>query len=190
MTFLPREILFQRIRNEVATCRDNLPYPVSLKNEKMSSFPVVIYVNMQGCPGPILINDRLTHIYQHDLTIILNEKYPYVRPLIQWKSDIFHPNIMPGHEGGEVCSKLLDTWNFNSDLLSLIKGLESLLINPNPKNPWGTDTCTRAAEYLNKNSYTPPVILTIERKKPVIISKRTSCESHLDTDDDVVSWTD
>lgn len=185
MTFLPREILIQRIKNEVTICKKNLDYPVKVKDKEIKLFPIIIQIQMDGCPGPLIINDRITHIYRHKLSIIINEKYPYVRPMIKWESDIFHPNIMPGHEGGEVCSKLVDTWSFNSDLLSLIKGLESLLVNPNPKNPWGTDTCTRAAEYFNKNNYIPPVIISNVRKKPHIISRK-----HEDAKEEYLKWSD
>lgn len=68
---------------------------------------------------------------------------------------------MPPEDGGYVCTKLLENWGFNSTLLSFIRGVEWLLINPNPANPFGNDTCTRAAAYFNKRGYKPPS--TIER---------------------------
>ena len=69
---------------------------------------------------------------------------------------IFHPNIQLPGDGGHVCTKLLDTWNFQSNLLAFIQGIESLLANPNPKSPWGTNSCTSAAQYFNKHLYDPP----------------------------------
>lgn len=74
---------------------------------------------------------------------------------------------MPPEEGGYVCTKLLEEWKFKSNLVTFIKGIETLLANPNPKNPFGTDTCTRAAEYFNKNPYIIPKV----DKKPKIIGE-------------------
>jgi ubiquitin-protein ligase len=66
---------------------------------------------------------------------------------------------MPPGDGGYVCTKLLENWDFSSNLVTFIKGIESLLENPNPKNPFGNDTCTRAAAYFNRNKYVPPMVM-------------------------------
>jgi len=55
-----------------------------------------------------------------------------------------------------VCTRLLENWDFNSTMLEFFKGIEWLLTNPNPKNPFGSDTCTRAAAYFNRMGYRPP----------------------------------
>lgn len=75
---------------------------------------------------------------------------------------------MPPEDGGYVCTKLIEGWTFRSNLVAFIKGIEILLANPNPDSPFETDTCTRAAEYFNKNSYSPS---EIKRKKPVILGE-------------------
>ena len=71
---------------------------------------------------------------------------------------------MDPDDGGYVCTKLLKDWSFNSNLFSFIKGLELLLSNPNPDDPYENDSCTRAAEYFNKNNYVPPEINNKPRK--------------------------
>jgi ubiquitin-conjugating enzyme E2 C len=91
--------------------------------------------------------------------MIITEDYPYEKPIIKWQTEIFHPNIMLPDDGGYVCTRLLDDWSFSSNLLSFIKGVESLLVNPNPGNPYGSDSCTRAAEYFNTHEYSPPVMV-------------------------------
>ena len=75
---------------------------------------------------------------------------------------------MPPEDGGYVCTKLLDKWTFNSNLIAFIKGIEVLLASPNPKSPFENDTCTRAAEYFNKHVYKP---VEKKRKRPIIIGE-------------------
>jgi ubiquitin-protein ligase len=54
-------------------------------------------------------------------------------------------------DGGFVCVKTLDNWSFGSSLLSFVKGVEQLIADPNPKNPYGTDSCMAAAKWYNSN---------------------------------------
>jgi ubiquitin-protein ligase len=64
---------------------------------------------------------------------------------------IFHPNIMPPEDGGYVCIKLLDKWSFGSTLLSFVKAVEHLVMNPNPLNPFGADICVESSEFFMNN---------------------------------------
>jgi ubiquitin-protein ligase len=73
---------------------------------------------------------------------------------------IFHPNIMMPEDGGYVCTKLLEDWSFNSTMISFIKGVESLVTTPNPSSPFGTDSCTAAAEYFNSGERRLPPMLS------------------------------
>lgn len=77
---------------------------------------------------------------------------------------------MAPDDGGYVCTRLLDSWNFSSNLFSFISGLETLLANPNPDNPYGTDSCTRAAQLFNSAPYSPPEHVK-KRSKPIRIIK-------------------
>jgi hypothetical protein len=72
-------------------------------------------------------------------------------------------------DGGHVCTKLLDTWNFQSNLLAFIQALESLLTNPNPLSPWGSKSCMAAAKYFHEHPYTPPAIVKTGDKGPKIL---------------------
>ncbi|MBM4237748.1 MAG: hypothetical protein FJ151_04610 [Euryarchaeota archaeon] len=97
--------------------------------------------------------------YEHRFSMIVSREYPFEKPLVIWKTPVFHPNIMMPEDGGHLCAKLLDDWSFNSTLLSFIKGIESLLLNPNPFSPFGSETCTAAAAYFNKAKLkSPPII--------------------------------
>ena len=58
--------------------------------------------------------------------------------------------MMP-EDGGYVCVKILDNWNFGSNLTSFVMGLENLLADPNPKSPYGTDSCMKASRWYIEN---------------------------------------
>jgi ubiquitin-protein ligase len=103
----------------------------------------------------------------------ISEDYPYQKPLVIWATPIFHPNIMVPEDGGFVCTKLLENWGFDSNLLLFIKGIEALLSNPNPTSPYGTESCTRAAELFNRQPYVPPGgAPPPKRKLPRIVGDR------------------
>ena len=99
----------------------------------------------------------------------ITDEYPYEKPIVRWRTPLFHPNIMLPEDGGHVCTKLLDDWGFSSNLLSFIQGLESLLMNPNPNSPWGSKSCLAAAEHFNENEYNPPTIVKTDQRGPKIL---------------------
>jgi ubiquitin-protein ligase len=157
---LPQEILYIRLRNELEACHHNLPPDFDLSEERLTSFPLKVEAALEGTPGPVMENGRLSYRYSHRLELIIGREYPFEKPLVIWKTPIFHPNIMMPEDGGHVCIKLLSDWSFNSTLSTFIKGLESLLLSPNGNSPFGTDSCTAAAQYFNSSPRrTPPVIV-------------------------------
>ena len=156
---LPAELLRSRVKNEIEMCKRKLAHHIAVSDSSYTNFPIEVNITLIKSPGPIMHEGKVVHKFTHKLKIFVTDNYPYEKPIVRWQSEIFHPNIMLPDDGGYVCTKLLDDWNFTSNLLNFIKGLESLLINPNPGNPYGSDSCTRAAEYFNKNPYNPPQIL-------------------------------
>jgi ubiquitin-conjugating enzyme E2 C len=165
---LPIDLLRRRVKNELYECERQLRHYVSYSDKKIDNFPLEVLVTLVNTPAPVWKNNSVSTRYTHKLRIIITDEYPYQTPIVRWRTAIFHPNIMMPSDGGYVCTRLLDNWSFGSNLLSFIKGLETLLGSPNPDNPYESDSCTRAAEYFNKNKYTPPDI-TPQRKRPVII---------------------
>ena len=155
MTKLPVDLLRTRLIHELKICGRKLKHVLAVEDPTLSMFPVKIMVTLIDTPGPIIKNDRISHKFTHQFTMEITEAYPYQKPIVKWESQIFHPNLKLPEDGGEVCTKLLTDWGFNSNLQLFIRGIESLLANPNPKSPWGTDSCTRAAEYFNKYGYDP-----------------------------------
>jgi len=156
---LPFEVFRARVKNEIASCSRYLRHSIELDEFSPSSFPLEVRVELKGVSALELSENGSVTRDRHRFSIILSREYPFEKPLVIWRTPIFHPNIMMPEDGGHVCIKLLDEWSFNSTLLSFIKGIETLLLNPNPESPFGTKSCTMAAEYFNANRKRgPPAI--------------------------------
>jgi ubiquitin-conjugating enzyme E2 C len=117
----------------------------------------------------VLRNGAVVDELVHKFMIIITENYPYEKPIVRWQTSIFHPNIMLPRDGGYVCTKLLDSWSFASNLLSFIKGVESLLAHPNPMNPYKTESCMLASEIFIKEPYLPTERVINERRLPRVV---------------------
>lgn len=154
---LPKDVLRIRLKNEVEICQRELRHHMSVSDSSLSSFPILINVTFLRVPGPSWEDGKVVHRFVHRMAVLITDEYPAEKPIVKWRTAIFHPNIMSPEDGGYVCTKLLENWDFSSTLLAFVRGIEWLLVNPNPGNPFGSDTCTRAAEYFNRNAYTPPV---------------------------------
>jgi ubiquitin-conjugating enzyme E2 C len=165
---LPPDILRSRVINEIRNAMRNLRADHHLQHVDFEELriPTTVIVTMKNTPGPVWLGERVGHAYEHKFLFEITENYPFQKPIVRWMSPIFHPNIMPADEGGAVCTKLLDVWNIESNILRFIKGIETLLITPNPSNPFDTRTCTYAAEHFNKVGYTPPMIVSSSEPKP------------------------
>jgi ubiquitin-conjugating enzyme E2 C len=166
---LPLGLLRSRLVNELAMCRSSLDYGVKCSDEEFSELPVTLEVNMKGVPGPILRMGRVEDQTEHGMQIIITSEYPFEKPVVRWQTPIFHPNIMLPRDGGYVCTKLLDSWSFSSNLLGFIKGVESLLANPNPMNPYRSDSCMLASERFIAEPYRP-ADQPAQRRGPKIVS--------------------
>lgn len=169
MPKLPLDILKRRVKQELAMCHRKVEHQIEIKGNEVNEFPVLVRVNMLHTPGPTLRTKKLTHRYSHSFVMKITEEYPYEKPIVRWRTPIFHPNIMLPEDGGHVCTKLLDTWNFQSNLLAFIRGIESLLTNPNPNSPWGSKSCMAAANYFVEHPYIPPTIVMTDSKGPKIL---------------------
>jgi ubiquitin-protein ligase len=170
------DILKRRVKQELTMCNRKVEHQIEIKGGDIVEFPVMVRINMMHTPGPTLRNKKLTHRYSHSFVMKITEEYPYEKPIVRWRTPIFHPNIMLPEDGGHVCTKLLDTWGFNSNLLAFIRGLESLLTNPNPMSPWGSKSCMAAAKYFVDHPYTPPTIVKTDEKGPKILPVEESEE--------------
>lgn len=173
MTLHP-EILRKRIRNEIENARRRLRHTLELSDPEINDFPLIINVSMKDIPGPVWQGNDLAWVNNHEFTIVIDENYPYQKPIVSWKTPIFHPNICPPFEMyenryGYVCTRLLSNWNFDSNIVDFIKGIESLLVTPNTESPLPTNTCTRATEYFNTHTFSLP---QVTKKAPLIVGEK------------------
>lgn len=172
MAKLPKEILIDRILNELMVCRRKFKHNFFIMNKSLQEFPIEIDVEMNNTPAPVWRRGKVEPKYEHRLKLIIPEDYPYRKPSVRWQTEIFHPNIMSPKNGGYVCINLLARWNFRSTLRKFVKGIESLLANPNPDNPFETPSCMRAAEYFKRYDFQPPSVIETGKQLPKIVKKK------------------
>jgi len=144
---LVRPVLIKRINNEILGLNDHLKIRIKPVPEN-AEFPIEITIALKNTPARTSKEEIGS---EHVFAIIVSEEYPYERPRAKWMTPIFHPNIMMPEDGGYVCVKTLDNWSFGSSLLSFVKGVEQLISDPNPMNPYGTDSCMEAAKWYASN---------------------------------------
>lgn len=155
---LPRDILVDRLRNELKACAGYVRDSPDLSDWKRVVFPLSIDIELNKVPAYFTVGRDRKVRYSHRFRVTVDPYYPYQKPAVTWQTPIFHPNIMLPEDGGHMCTKLLEDWDFDSTLISFIKGVEMLLMSPNPSSPFGTDSCTTAAEYYNKGApFLPPL---------------------------------
>ena len=164
---LPRDVLVSRLKNELAICQRCLRHPVVVGEGAFDEFPLQIELSLVQIPAYEIADNQIRRRSYHRLMMSISQEYPFQKPQVTWMSPIFHPNIMMPEDGGFLCNKLLDDWSFNSTLLMFIKGIEYLLMNPNPTSPFGTRTCTLAAEYFNRAGKVSPPVASVPLPKVV-----------------------
>lgn len=156
---LPTRVLIDRLRNELRASTGYVVNAPDLSDPSHLVWPINIVIELKKVPAYCMVSGRRGVRYSHRFRMTIDKNYPYSKPTVTWLTPIFHPNIMMPEDGGHMCTKLLEDWDFNSTIISFIKGVEALLVTPNPTSPFGTDSCTAAAEYYNKGpSSLPPSI--------------------------------
>lgn len=142
----PPEIILKRVRNELKQCMEyqgRTVLPVL-----GDTLPIEIEFTMENVPA---YESRDKIVTTHKFSIFITGDYGMKKPEVRWRTHIFHPNIMDPDDGGLVCIKMLNEWDYGTTLLSFLKGIEVLLTTPNPEGPFGTDSCMDAAEFFSGN---------------------------------------
>jgi ubiquitin-protein ligase len=135
MPSLPRPILVARLRNEVESARRKSRHVIVVEDATFGKFPATIAVTLRGVPGPVRKGKDVVQVDTHRLTLQVTQDYPYQKPIVQWMSEIFHPNIMTYSEGGFVCTRFLSNWSFNSELADFLQGARSPAAEAEPRQP-------------------------------------------------------
>ncbi len=144
---LPIELWKERINNEVEVLLGE-GYNMYIKK---SDGEVLLDVELEDISGPILIGKSIGFVFEHQFEIQISREYPFTAPIVSWKSNIFHPNILPPEEGGVVKMEYIERWGFSDDLLSLLSSIEVLLNEPEINNRLDHRICTEAAEEYLKD---------------------------------------
>lgn len=156
---LPIEVLRDRLRNELKASAGYLRQAPDMSGKAHVKFPITIEIELNQVPAYYVVEGKCSVRYSHRFQMEIGEDYPYKKPTVHWLTPIFHPNIMMPEDGGHMCTKLLELWGFESTIISFIKGAEALIASPNPSNPFGSDSCTAAAEFYNKGmKRLPPMV--------------------------------
>ena len=192
--YLPFQRLLRRLRNEEKLLRDNgykfvredfykgdkeykkIKVPTVYGEEEIPA--VCRYIMSFRALGYRLTpyNTVVQH-WDHEAEVYILRYYPMSddsrrlgAPIrVVWRSDIFHPNIAPGvaYGGtGVVCWALIKKWKGPAlNLLTVVKGLERLVENPEPNDPIHyPEICLVAAEYFKKHKPPKVVVRKIPRK--------------------------
>ncbi len=144
---LVREVLIKRINNEVTDINEYLGLSIQPIPDNVS-FPIELSIGLGNIPAH---SSQTETISEHRFKLTISEDYPFEKPIALWLTPIFHPNIMMPEDGGNVCVRSLDNWSFGSSLLSFVKGVEQLIVDPNPASPYGTTSCVAAAKWFSQN---------------------------------------
>lgn len=143
----PKEIVIRRIRNELRDCAEYLGSEIELADDLDLPLELDMRIsNVLAYESP----DKV--ISEHEFKIIITEDYGQRKPEVRWVSHIFHPNIMDPDDGGLVCIKMLNEWDYGTRLVTFLSGIVTLLSHPNPRSPFGTDSCMAAARFFDASS--------------------------------------
>ena len=103
--------------------------------------------------------DEVLERDSHRVEILLLRNYPYPGGIeVYWLTPIFHPNIRA--DDGRVCIQLINDWSETTTVSGVIKALQHLLENPNPKDPLNKE----AAKWFEENGFA-----AAKPKKPRVI---------------------
>lgn len=115
-------------------------------------------ISKDSCEHILSVIPNEYDIYEWDLTIIgpndspyegeifhliirFTTEYPYKPPKINFKTNIYHPNI--AITDGQICVDMLqDKWSPANTINSVILSIISLLNDPNPDSPLNAEAAT------------------------------------------------
>ena len=143
----------------------------------LEAIPVVVRyrINIWALGYELDPSNRVRQRWNHtfDLYIMRNYPLPYTSrrlgaPIrIVWVTPIFHPNIAPGEDyggTGVVCWNVFKKWLPAMNLLSIVRGVENLVANPDPGDPiHNPPICLKAAEYFKNNP--PPKVVRKHKER-------------------------
>ncbi|MEM4466348.1 MAG: hypothetical protein QXE61_04325 [Nitrososphaerota archaeon] len=140
----------------------------------------------------VKIGDRVDRVFYHDFDLYILRSYPlglstlknplrrplYEAPIrIRYRSNIFHPNILPGPDyiddeyAGAVCWTVYANWLTSFTLDKLVESFKMLIENPNPdiREALKRPICQEAAIFFEGLLQKPVNLETVRTyRKPVV----------------------
>ncbi|MCF8885705.1 MAG: hypothetical protein L4877_07975 [Aigarchaeota archaeon] len=140
----------------------------------------------------VKIGDRVDRVFYHDFDLYILRSYPlglstlknplrrplYEAPIrIRYRSNIFHPNILPGPDyiddeyAGAVCWTVYANWLTSFTLDKLVESFKMLIENPNPdiREALKRPICQEAATFFEGLLQKPVNLETVRTyRKPVV----------------------
>jgi ubiquitin-conjugating enzyme E2 A len=93
------------------------------------------------------------------LILTFDENYPQHPPVVNFISEVFHPNV---YANGDLCLDILKSkWSPSFDVLSVLLSIQSLLNDPNTKSPANPEAAKLFKE--NYENYEMKVKACVER---------------------------
>ena len=88
-----------------------------------------------------------------NLLLEFSEDYPNKPPKVRFVSRIFHPNV---YADGQICLDILQAqWSPIYDVSAVLKSIQSLLSDPNPKSPANSEAAKLFVRKARTQSLTP-----------------------------------
>lgn len=152
MAFLPENIWKRRLESEYDEMRSTR-YSFETNADK-TEYTISLHGRGYAKQGDSVIEKDA-----HTVQIILLREFPYPGSVeVYWLTPIFHPNIR--EDDGRVCIQLVNDWSETTSVAGIVKALQHLLANPNPRDPLNKD----AAKWFEENGFG-----LAERKKPRVV---------------------
>jgi len=166
-----------------------IPTPVGM--DEVEAVRVYRFRNLYA-KAYMKIGDRIERTFYHDFDLYILRSYPlglstlknlskrplYEAPIrIRYKSNIFHPNILPGPDylpgdeyAGAVCWAVYSNWLTSLTLDKLVESFKLLIENPNPdiRDALKRPICQEAALFF-AGLAPQPLNLKKEPRKPVVL---------------------
>jgi ubiquitin-protein ligase len=121
----------RRINNELKAIQSNNQYSHLFKISSDQSNMYIWNILMQGPQTTVYEN------YSFNLRVEFTDEYPLKPPNVKFLTSIQHININPE---GDIClDSLKNKWTSSSTMINIILSIISLLIDPNPSDPFNPE---------------------------------------------------
>lgn len=157
-------ISIQRIQQELKSFNQNPPHGISF-------WPVAGQMNNLEAiiEGP---EESPFEGGEFRLSITIPDNYPFVPPIMKFKTKIYHPNI---DSSGRICLDTLKpnpqgSWKPSINISTLLMQIQILMSYPNPSDPLDADIASLYTQNIEKYKEKAKQ-MTLEYAKPYVTNE-------------------